>query len=187
MNNAYNWQTVGTATYSNVSPLGKPTFPLEQAMVRFRNGVLFYYRIKIQSQPPRYLYLGGSNKAYDGEGRYLNGNQPVPAHLGGLYILNMTSNKKEGMPYGFTLPGWKHIGYAAGVMMNGAVTPYKYRLDKQVDFLNPDKFNYRVYNYDMDKLIMLRSHHRIHDGELMETVVPKMSGPYPLAYKVKLN
>lgn len=164
------WRAVGNATLADISNLGQVTLPLEEAvMVDNQRGIkMLTYRYRLVVSPGEYLYLTGNEKAHNGMGKYLLGNQPIPPGYGGMYVLNLG---KEGIPSGFRLPGWRNMGYVAEVMVNGQVSGYNYVFQGRKQYLNPDKYEYRV-KIDPNYHIPLLGDKKIRDGDILRPVPP---------------
>lgn len=171
------WKLVGSATLADISQLGQVKLPLEEAVLTDqRRGMrTLIYRYRLVLGEGQYLYLTGTDKAYDGMGKYLLGNQPVPPGYGGLYILHLN---KEGIPSGFRLPGFRNLGKAAEVMVSGNVGPYKYTLQGRKQYLNSDKYEYRVVipTTPSPTYVHLLDDHKLRNGDTVRPV--PISRPY---------
>ena len=165
------WRNVGSATLADISKLGKVNLPLQEAVIadRTRGIKQLWYRYRLVVGPGQYMYLTGTDKAYNGMGKYLLGNQVIPPGYGGLYVLHLN---KEGIPSGFRLPGYRNLGRVAPIMVNGAVGPYKYLLQGRKQLLNPDRYEYRVVipGGPVPEYVPLLTHSKLRNGDTVKPV-----------------
>lgn len=161
------WRTVGTGRLADISNLGKVVLPLQETVIMSGGRTIYRYRLALNNGG--YMYLTGSDKAYNGMGKYLLGNQIIPACYGGMYVVQLN---KEGIPSGFRLPGFRNLGKVAPVMINGAVGPYKYLLQGRKQLLNPDKYEYRVVKSDgpVPESVPLLYHDKLRSGDTVKPV-----------------